>query len=51
MNLYVGSQTSTHLKRTDWDSYIKHLSNNMAHLDVGAYIREEIELETIQLSG
>lgn len=34
-------------RRTYWDLNIRQLSNNLAHLDVGGDIRNELELETI----
>ena len=34
-------------KRTDWESYTMHLSNNIAHLQGSGDIRSELELETV----
>lgn len=34
-------------RRTHWNSYIGHVSNNMAHLQWTGYMGSELELETV----
>lgn len=34
-------------RRTDWDFFIGHLTSNIAHREVGSYIRNELELEGV----
>lgn len=41
------SRIIRHPRRTDWDSYTRHLSGNLTHLQVSADIRSEIELERV----
>lgn len=62
-SLYVGSQNNEARQlgrlmwnivwypRTDRDSYIRHLSNNMAHLEVDGDIRSQLEPEWWKSSG
>lgn len=37
----------SNIKRTDWNTYAKHLSNNMAHLEGCNDIKNKPELEAI----
>lgn len=45
----IGGNSQTKLlrnpRRTDWSSYTRRWSDNMAHINLGGDIRSEIELE------